>query len=51
MANLLDRDDLFTQEMVRETVTLGLQVIEVRLAPAVEDLARVVSEALHLGTL
>jgi hypothetical protein len=50
LANLLTRDDLFTQHMISEASALGLCVIEVVVGMTVDGLTRVVAEHLGLAT-
>ncbi|MFZ0048277.1 MAG: hypothetical protein WAL16_20715, partial [Streptosporangiaceae bacterium] len=49
LANLLERDRLFTERLREETRSLGLRVIEVDPTVTEDDLARQVSGALGLA--
>jgi len=49
LANLLERDRLFTNELLREATALDLPVIRVDLGLSVDDLAARVAEVLDLG--
>jgi hypothetical protein len=48
LANLLERDRLFTSELLREATALDLPIIRVDLGLNVDDVADRVAEVLHL---